>query len=207
MVEFHFLDAPIQLPIPPSTFQCHYFLNKTLAFSYPLSPVVVVFVILLSTMTRHSLSNKQKQNVHNEIAKRRERGLLFLLADISSWATTELKLSFTPSKSGPSRISRCKSLELPNNEGKRSHRQAQPEIEKCLAAWVMDQNPRGRCASGSILREKGRRLLEDVNLLLKTDKKRNLKFTPGWFWNFQKRWNVKSRKYMESPPRLTTKQF
>ena len=57
----------------------------------------------------------------------------------------------------------------------------------------MDQNQGGRCVSGSMIREKGRRLLADVNVLLPIDRKINLQFTSGWLWNFQKRWGVKSR--------------
>lgn len=48
--------------------------------------------------------------------------------------------------------------------------------------------------TGDVIRAKEIRLLQDVNCLLAESSRVDLKFSAGWLWRFQKRWNLKSRK-------------
>ena len=145
-------------------------------------------------MKRNTLTYAQKHVTHQEIVKRCKASNSIILDEISEWAQTELKLPFLPSKHVLSRLSQSEGYQCSNNaQMMRRHSPAQPELEKQLAAWVNDLNMQGHCVSGDIIREKGKRLLQDVCTDLSENGER-LKFTAGWLWNFQRRWNLKARK-------------
>lgn len=48
-----------------------------------------------------------------------------------------------------------------------------------------------RNINGKIIRAKGFKLMNEVNLLLPGDKKIDLKFSDGWLTKFKKRWNLR----------------
>lgn len=145
-------------------------------------------------MTRNYLTNKQRIAIQKEISKRRKEGQPLQLHQLSAWAQQELRLPFLPSKPVLSRLASCPPASVPQNDCKRNHTSAQPELEKTLITWVNDRNNMGQLLTGDLIKEKGKRLLADVNALLPQEKRMELKFTSGWLWNFQRRWNLRSRK-------------
>ena len=161
---------------------------RTVARSFP-TPT-----IHSSAMKRNTLTHAQKHVIHQEITKRRKSDHNLILEEVSKWAKTERRLSFLPSNPVLSRLSRSGNLQPGNNaQMMRQHSPAQPELEKQLAAWVNDLNMQGHCVSGDMIREKGKQLLLDICTDLGGNGPR-LKFTAGWLWNFQRRWNLKARK-------------
>ena len=128
------------------------------------------------------------------MTKCRKSGQNLILDEVSKWAKTELRPSFLPSKPVLYRLSRSGNAQPGNNaQMMRQHSPAQSELEKQLAACVNDLNVQGHCVSGDMIREKGKRLLQDICTDLCENGPR-LKFTAGWLWNFQRRWNLKARK-------------
>ncbi|PXF48371.1 Tigger transposable element-derived protein 6 [Gracilariopsis chorda] len=146
-------------------------------------------------MTRHYLTNKQKLSIQKEIAKRRRSLQSVRLDAIALWARSEHNLSFTPSKPVLSRLcSASSSLVIPENNSKKNPRPAQPAIEEKLIVWINDQYIALRCLTGQMVRDKGNRLLAEVNGLLPEHERWTLKSTTGCLCNFQRRWNLKSSK-------------
>lgn len=147
-------------------------------------------------MTRHLLTNNQRIAIQAEIRRRRKHGADHRLQTIAEWAQAEFKLKFQPSKPVMSRLSSSadKAEAIPACDTMRSRCPAQPTIERRLIQWVNDQNKVGNCLTGEVIREKGKRLLVEVNALLPDADKIKMKFSAGWLWNFQRRWHLKSRK-------------
>lgn len=146
-------------------------------------------------MPRHYLTNKQRTAIQHEIKKRRSTKEL-RYDELAEWAREQLKLSFSPSRSVLSRLSTSllETGDIPKNNAKRSGQPANEALEHQLLQWINAQNISGRCLTGDIIRAKAIRLLEEVNALLPEDSKVIFKFSSGWLWRFQKRWNLKSRK-------------
>lgn len=147
-------------------------------------------------MPRNILTNNQRLAIQAEVRKRRQNGEDNRLQTIAEWAQSEFKLKFQPSQPVLSRLTSTASMHkaIPANDTMRNRRSAQPEIEQRLIQWVNDQNRVGHCLTGDVIREKGKRLLAEVNALLPDEEQISLKFTSGWLWHFQRRWNLKSRK-------------
>lgn len=144
-------------------------------------------------MTRHYLTNHQKHAIQKEIRRRRSAAESTELRRVAEWAKASLKLPFLPSHPVLSRLSKT-NITLPDNASKKAQNAAQPVVEERLATWINDQNNSGRFVTGEIIREKGKRLLGEVNAKLRDDQKLSLGFTKGWLWNFQRRWNLKARR-------------
>lgn len=70
----------------------------------------------------------------------------------------------------------------------------QPTIEARLNQWVTNENRLCNCLTGNAIREKGKRLLGEVNAMLREGEHILLNFTSGWLWKFQGRCNLKCRK-------------
>lgn len=54
--------------------------------------------------------------------------------------------------------------------------------------------------SGGMIQEKGRRMIKDVSALVPEAEKITLEFNAEWLWNFQRCWNLKSRKMHGEAP-------
>lgn len=146
-------------------------------------------------MPRNFLTNKQKVIVKKEIIRRQLLQQRVNLDEIAEWAQNVLAISFKPSKPV---LSRLQSLpDVPQRthiNSKRLRRGAQPALENALISWVNDQYNARRCVTGQMICEKGKRLLNDVNRSLPQEGQVSLRFTSGWLWRFQKRWNLKCRR-------------
>lgn len=77
---------------------------------------------------------------------------------------------------------------------KRQRRRHLDAIERVLFNWVNAQFIARVCLSGSLIQEKGTRLLANANLLLPPESRIKLNFSNGWLQKFQRRWQLKSWK-------------
>lgn len=144
---------------------------------------------LHSQMTRHFLTNKQKLAIRKENF-RRKRAFQTVRLDAIALAIQQFKLPFTPSKPALSRLQNLANVaNLPENDCKRRRRGAQPAIEEQLTQWINDDYYAQICVTGEMICEKGKRLRSEVNALLPGASQIEMKFTRGWLWRFQQRWN------------------
>lgn len=119
---------------------------------------------------RQYLTNHKKLSIQKEIQRRRNHTEPYNLGSLASSAKKEFKLSCNPFNAVLSRII-TGTVTIPDNHEKRSSTVVQPDIEAKLAVWSHDQNNAGRYVTGAIIREQGKLILEDVNMLLPSTQK------------------------------------
>lgn len=146
-------------------------------------------------MSRFTLNHAQKRQIRQEFQNRKRNCGSLSQSDLAQWAKDKLRLRFLPSQPVISRLlSEKNKLTLENRPIQRRRKGAQPHLERVLADWIQSRTVSRQCITGDVIKQKAARLQKEVNVHLSESEKTALIFSGGWLTNFQRRWNLKSRR-------------
>lgn len=136
----------------------------------------------------------QKKQIKIEYNRRKKDGESVRLKDLGEWAKSYFGLQKAVPTSTISRIVLGSYSIDENSKKKRIRSVTYPEIESVMSIWVESMWEKGIAISQDLIMQKGKRLRDNVNLLLPAEQEIKLDFSAGWLASFQRRNGFKSRR-------------
>ena len=142
--------------------------------------------------SRVRLTWEQKLAIVHECRERGGGGGIRKMNEVSAWAVNKLKLHSPPSYRTMLRILADEERIFNKVGSKEKDRTCETnvsseELETELANWVSSMWRTGVFVSDALIKEKGRRIMEELNERTTQDKKISIAFSKGWIDKFKKR--------------------